>query len=188
MESALYTSFILQFATLAFIVWGFFDERVGRTPALMAGIGLLLCVVGITLCASISSFEHTIFVHGDGHGFEFISQVVNAVMTAVGGSILAASLVLRATMANQVATVKAQRELRDAREQIADLLREHKELQLDASFLSPEQASERSTAIWNLIEDEKERYVKANRLLAKMGLNEASSPYPDRQRSRRRRF
>ncbi|RAS21234.1 hypothetical protein [Paraburkholderia bryophila] len=179
----IYIGFVLQASLLGICTWNFFDDRMGRTPLRVASVGLLLCVAGIGLGASIANFEGIGLFSNEHSQLELVSQLINVGITAAGGNVLASGLVLRADLANQRAILDARQRLQDARVTIAELLRDHKHLALEESFNSPESISKRSSAIWNLIENATDDYRDANELLRKVGLEESARPYPQRKRN-----
>ncbi|HKR39710.1 MAG TPA: hypothetical protein VJU59_08525 [Paraburkholderia sp.] len=154
----LYVGFLLQALLLGLLAWNFLDETMGRAPLRMVGVGILLCIAGIGLGATIANLEEVRIFSDEHNQLELVSQLINVAITAAGGNVLASGLVLRADMANQRAIVDAKRRVDEARIAIAELLRDHKHLALESSLLSDEVASRRSSAIWNLIERHAEEY------------------------------
>ncbi|SOE92690.1 hypothetical protein SAMN05414139_05447 [Burkholderia sp. D7] len=179
----LYLSFVVQVILLVASTWTFFDDKMGRTPLRMACVGLVLCAAGIFLGASIANFEGTNLFRSEHAQLELVGQLINVVITAAGGNILASALVLRADIANQRSIAEARQRLRTARATIVDLRRAQKHSALEESFHSQEQISKRSSATWNLIQNAMDDYRDANELLAKMGLKEDEQPYPRRKQN-----
>ncbi|MEM5343387.1 hypothetical protein [Paraburkholderia azotifigens] len=179
----LYMGFLLQACLLGTLAWNFFDDAMGRSPLRMVVVGMVLCITGIGLGTSIANFEGVWLFSNEHNKLELVSQLINVVITAAGGNVLASGLVLRADMANQRAILDARQRLQDARVTVAGLLRDHKYLALDSSFITPDVASRRSSAIWNLIEHTIDDYRQANKLLERMGLDEEPNPYPKRKQN-----
>ncbi|MEM5366448.1 hypothetical protein V4C53_10425 [Paraburkholderia azotifigens] len=179
----LYMGFFLQACLIGICAWNFFDDRMGRAPFRMVIVGVVLCGAGVCLGTSIAHFEGVWLFSNEHSQLELVSQLINVAITAAGGNVLAAGLVLRAEMASERTIKEAKHQLHSSRVAIVGLLRDHKHLALEESTLGSEETSRRSSAIWNLIERYSAQYRDANDILRKMGLEEEKEPYPRLKRN-----
>ena len=92
----LYVGFLLQALLLGLLAWNFLDETMGRAPLRMVGVGILLCIAGIGLGATIANLEEVRIFSDEHNQLELVSQLINVAITAAGGNVLASGLVLRA--------------------------------------------------------------------------------------------
>lgn len=173
----------IQIVILSSAVWSFFNDKMGRSPGRMALVGLLLCGTGIWFGLSIANFETSKLFNAELGGLQLVSQLVNVVITAAGGNIIASALVLRAELASARARTKTQRTLQATRTRIVELQRTLKFLRLDASFLTPESVDERRATLIHVIEREEKEYWKADKVLQDLGCESEGDPLADRKRS-----
>lgn len=148
----------------------------------MALVGLFLCGTGIWYGLSIANFETSHLFSAERGGLQLVGQLVNVVITAAGGNIIASALVLRAELASVRAQAKAQRKLQAARTRISELQRTLKFLELDSSFASSESVGERRALLIRVVEAEQKAYWKADKVLQDLGCESGGDPLAGRKR------
>ncbi|MEI7298523.1 hypothetical protein WCQ02_41230 [Paraburkholderia tropica] len=81
----LYVGFLLQALLLGLFAWNFFDETMGRAPLRMVGVGIMLCIAGIGLGATIANFQEVRIFSAEHNQLELVSQLINVAITAAEG-------------------------------------------------------------------------------------------------------
>ncbi|ABE35791.1 hypothetical protein DR64_5497 [Paraburkholderia xenovorans LB400] len=175
--------FWIQLVIVSSAVWSFFNDKMGRSPGRMALVGFFLCGTGIWYGLSIANFEASHLFSAEQGGLQLVGQLVNVVITAAGGNIIASALVLRAELASARARAKAQRKVQATRTRISELQRTLKFLELDSGFLSPESVDERRVSLIRVVEAEQKEYWKADKVLQDLGCESEGDPMANRKRS-----
>jgi DNA-binding MarR family transcriptional regulator len=160
------------------LVWGILDFAwVARSPFRIAAVGLFTCASGFFIQTQIHSAEnlpaliaHKIPMLSIDHAvLELFNKLVDVVIYAAGGGIIASALFLRA----QLRFKQEQREQTEIKEhthrRIAELERNLKFLEADALIHGVANTEQQRSTILSILGRYEKRLKEANRILKAMG-------------------
>ena len=174
--------FLMTFIPFLFLgcnlVWGVLDFAwVARSPFRIAAVGLFTCASGFFIQTQIHSTENLpvwvvqkIPMFSVDHAvLEFFNKIIEVVIYAAGGGVIASAMFLRAQL-------RFKQELREQTEikahthrRIVELERDLKFLEADALIHGIANAEQRRSAILRMLGRYEKRLKEANRILKAMG-------------------